>query len=190
MTVNLPHTSLPIATQRAGLICFLFLLLAGCNHEPRQHSNLHEFADLSDRVAQYELGLVYANAIEVDLDYAKAAFYYKKSAEQGYARAQYNLGLMYSEGKGVEPDAAQAFALFERAAVQGLAAAQFTMGVIFKEGYGRSKDIEEAIKWTLMAAQQGYLDAQYNLAVWYGSGDGVEIEIRHFGCEIRKNTRF
>jgi TPR repeat protein len=37
----------------------------------------------------------------VKQDAAEAVKWYRKAAEQGYARAQFNLGLMYAEGKGV-----------------------------------------------------------------------------------------
>ena len=38
----------------------------------------------------------------------KAATWYRKAAEQGYARAQTNLGSLYKDGLGVEPDNEQA----------------------------------------------------------------------------------
>ena len=37
-------------------------------------------------------------------DYAEALRWYRKAAEQGYAKAQYNLGLMYANGHGVHQD--------------------------------------------------------------------------------------
>ena len=41
-------------------------------------------------------------------DDTQAVFWYRKAAEQGYARAENNLGVMYEEGKGVPQDDAQA----------------------------------------------------------------------------------
>ena len=38
---------------------------------------------------------------ETVLDIGEAIYWYKKSAEQGYAKAQYNLGVMYLIGNGV-----------------------------------------------------------------------------------------
>ena len=37
-------------------------------------------------------------------DYAQAAAWYRKAADQGYAGAQYNLGVMYANGQGVPQD--------------------------------------------------------------------------------------
>ena len=41
-------------------------------------------------------------------DYAQAAEWYRKAAEQGTARAQNNIGNMYDKGQGVAQDDAQA----------------------------------------------------------------------------------
>ena len=37
-------------------------------------------------------------------DYAEAAKWFRKAAEQGDAKAQYNLGIMYAKGQGVPQD--------------------------------------------------------------------------------------
>ena len=41
-------------------------------------------------------------------DYAEAARWYRKAADQGEAQAQYVLGLMYDNGQGVTQDYAEA----------------------------------------------------------------------------------
>jgi TPR repeat protein len=55
----------------------------------------------SDASAQFERGLSYYCGGGVLADYSKAAGWYRKSAEQGYAGAQCNLGAMYDSGRGV-----------------------------------------------------------------------------------------
>ena len=40
----------------------------------------------------------------VPQDYAEAAKWYRRAAEQGNANSQYNLGVMYAEGQGVSQD--------------------------------------------------------------------------------------
>ena len=45
----------------------------------------------------------------VPQDYAEAARWYRKAAEQGLAEAQYDLGGMYDIGAGVPHDDADAF---------------------------------------------------------------------------------
>jgi TPR repeat protein len=49
----------------------------------------------------------------------QAAFWYRRSAEQGNAEAQYRLGVLYERGDGVAKDVAQAAAWYRRAADQG-----------------------------------------------------------------------
>ncbi len=51
--------------------------------------------------AQHNLGYCYANGMGVAKDYAKAAEWYRKSAEQGCAEAQYTLAELYANGYGV-----------------------------------------------------------------------------------------
>jgi hypothetical protein len=55
----------------------------------------------------------------VPSDYAEAARWYRKAAEQGYARAQYDLGYMYFYGRGVSQDRKEANRWFAKAADQG-----------------------------------------------------------------------
>ena len=52
----------------------------------------------------------------VPQDYAQAVKWYRKAAEQGYAKAQNNLGVMYRIGQGVPQDYAQAHMWFTLAA--------------------------------------------------------------------------
>ena len=49
-----------------------------------------------------------------------AADWYRKAAEQGYARAQNNLGVMYDNGEGVGQDDVSAYMWFNLAAARGL----------------------------------------------------------------------
>jgi TPR repeat protein len=73
-------------------------------------------------------------------DYAAAASWYRKAAEQGDARAQFNLGIMYAEGEGVPQDYAVAASWFRKAAEQNnpstfvviIAAAAFLAGLCGK----------------------------------------------------------
>ena len=51
----------------------------------------------------------------VPQDYAEAAKWSRKAAEQGNAMAQSNLGLMYENGHGVPQDDVQAYMWFDLA---------------------------------------------------------------------------
>ncbi len=47
---------------------------------------------------------MYDKGLGVTQDYAQAAKWYRKAAEQGHAYAQFNLGYMYRFGQGVPQD--------------------------------------------------------------------------------------
>lgn len=57
-------------------------------------------------------------------NYAEAAEWYRKAAEQGNANAQYSLGHMYLFGQGVRQDSREAANWFQKAAERGNSAAR------------------------------------------------------------------
>jgi TPR repeat protein len=61
------------------------------------------------------LGFLYEKGQGVPQDYAKAAAWYEKAAEQGYAGAQCNLSSLYENGRGVLQDYTKAAEWFEKA---------------------------------------------------------------------------
>lgn len=63
----------------------------------------------------------------VEQNYETAAELYKKSAEQGSARAQNNLALMYEFGEGVSKDLEEAARLYKLAADQHYASAKLNL---------------------------------------------------------------
>jgi len=99
--------------------------------------------------------------------------WFRKAAEQNYARAQYNLGVRYTKGQGVAKDDAEAVKWFRKAAEQNDAWAQAALGVRYAKGQGVAKNKAEAVKWYRKAAEQNVADAQYNLGVCYANGQGV-----------------
>jgi TPR repeat protein len=112
--------------------------------------------------AQFRLGLIYASAKGAAQDYAQAANWYLKAADQSHALAQFNLGVMYARGQGVVKDDAKAGAWIHSAAQLGDAGAQYTLGL---RQHRASMDALpsdapelklEAYKWLHLAAAQGY----------------------------------
>ncbi len=69
-----------------------------------------------DADAQYSLASLYDTGLGVPQDYAAAASWLRKAADQGHATAQYNLGVMYENGRGVPQDYVQAHKWFNLAA--------------------------------------------------------------------------
>ena len=55
--------------------------------------SLRTAAEKGEADAQYSLGNIYQQGLGVDVSYIKAAFWYKKAADQGLAKAQNNLAL-------------------------------------------------------------------------------------------------
>ena len=66
--------------------------------------------------AQFNLGYLYYLGKGVEQDYAEAAKWYRKAADQGHKSALYNLGFLYKNGLGVPQDDVLAHMWFDLAA--------------------------------------------------------------------------
>ena len=130
-------------------------------------------AEGGDKIAQFNLGVMYGNGKGVPQDYKLAVKWYTKAAEQGDAKTQFNLGLMYDNGKGVPQDYKLAVKWYTMSAEQGNAEAQSNLGINYAKGEGVAQDDNLAAKWFRMSAEQGNNEAQYNLGFMYAFGEGV-----------------
>lgn len=83
---------------------FVGLLMVGCEKEESELERTKRLAEGGDKVAQYNLGVVYAKGRGVPKDAKEAVKWYTKSAEQGHAKAQFNLVMMYKNGEGAPQD--------------------------------------------------------------------------------------
>jgi hypothetical protein len=112
-------------------------------------------AEHGDALAQYELGVIYAqgrrapkiidasgmalvwgaDADGVSQDYAEAARWYRMAAMQGHYAAQYNVGAMYHGGQGVEQDHAAAVKWYRKA------------GLVRRQGIRQSRIHVRAWSW-------------------------------------------
>src|ERR1035438_5617609 len=81
-------------------------------------------ANAGDASSQVSVGNTYAKGEGVPQDYAQAAAWYRKAAEQGDAVAQVKLGFLYLNGDGVSQDYTQAAAWYRKGAEQGVVGAQ------------------------------------------------------------------
>jgi len=109
---------------------------------------------------QFSIGWMYYEGNNLPRDYARAAAWYRKAAEQGHAQAQVNLAVMYTEGEGVAASKVEALKWFRQAAEQGFAEGQTALGVMYALGQGVEADLVQANKWLALAAAQGDADAQ------------------------------
>ncbi len=123
-------------------------------------------ADYGNADVQFSMGLKFANGEGAMRDYAQAAEWYHKAADQSHSLAQFNLGMMYAHGQGVTRDAARSVMWYGRAAQQGDAGAQFNLGENCHRASLQGKRADapesriEAYKWYRLAAAQGYQDSE------------------------------
>jgi len=107
-------------------------------------------------------------------DYAEAARWWRKAADQGDSAAQSDLGWLYGSGLGVERNYAESAAWYRKSAEQGNVNGQHWLGHCYLSGNGVAKDEKEAFKWFLAAAKNGNNAAQGDLGRMYAAGSGVE----------------
>ena len=112
-------------------------------------------AKLGHAVAQYNLGLLYANGQGVPKDDAQARQWYEKAAVQGHADAQVNLGSLYDYGRGVPQDFKMAVKWYRRSADQGNDLAQRRLGLLYERGEGVPQDYVQAYMWYKLGAAKG-----------------------------------
>ena len=106
-------------------------------------------------VAQYHLGLLYANGQGVPKDDAQARQWYEKAAVQGYAIAQASLASLYDYGRGGPQDFKMAVRWYLRAANQGNELAQRKLGLLYERGDGVPKDYVQAYMWYKLGTANG-----------------------------------
>ncbi len=118
-----------------------------------------EVADEEPRAAS-RIGYLYLWRDEDNQDFAAAARWFMKAAEQGVAEAQLHLGVMLLNGYGVEENPRRAFKWVKEAADQGLAGANRELGMMYVEGKGVDLDREVGMRYLATAASMGDKSAQ------------------------------
>ena len=112
--------------------------------------------ELAEAYAYFENGIWW---IATGNDFAEAAKWYRKAADQGDPMGQGMLGWLYATGRGVDKDLKTAVEWFRKGAKQGNAEAQFGMGLSVREGwlkpYDSDKDWKTVADWYAKAADSG-----------------------------------
>lgn len=134
---------------------------------------LREAAAAGDSKALFEVGARYAEGRGVPADLAKAAVWYEKSADLGFAPSQYRIGNFYEKGTGVQRDIAKAKTFYQLAADQGNASAMHNLAVLFAMDANGAVDNESAVRWFTKAANLGVKDSQFNLGILAAKGVGM-----------------
>ena len=138
--------------------------------QPDDWQALFSIAESGDPEAQYWLGRIYEAGRLLPIEKQKSAYWYQKSAEQGYAPAEYLVC-----GKRANQDLIEHERCMWRAAENGVAEAQFWLGVAFDQNpwFGVT-DKKEALKWYKRAGEGDLPEAENELGLRYQLGDGVE----------------
>ena len=102
----------------------------------------------------------------------KAAEWYRRSAEHGFAPAQNNLGVLLGDGRGVDRNPREALAWLRRAFRQGDSSAATNIAVTYREnGF-----LQLAVRWLRRSALSGDDGAFVQLGVHYFWGKGVRTD--------------
>jgi uncharacterized protein len=115
----------------------------------------------------FNLGLLYEGQSPGFHDGARALYYFRYTAERGFANSKVELARCYRDGIGVSPDPVQVLNLLEQAADQGNAGALFELFQTYWDGRGVATDRIKAIQWIKKAADIGNPRGQSVLAYQY-----------------------
>ncbi len=162
-------------------------------------------AEGGDSVCMESLAMAYTNGDDVEQDFEKAFYWWKKLADTGNANGQFNTGLHYSKGCGVKRDFAKAAEWMNKAAENGDedapyaakaygeasvnlkkakagdAVAQAALAGFYMqiggslEQFGAGNDYSESFMWAKKAADQGNLDGMYCLGLCYEHARGTDF---------------
>jgi TPR repeat protein len=139
--------------------------------------------DLNSAEGQCEYGeLLYdefdSHGFQDTSKFPAAGEWYRKAAEQGYAKAQYELAEMYNAGQLGEDQRSNCIPWYLKAAAQNNAQAQAVVGELPKfypnNELLKSVNTIEALQ---RGAENGDFVAQYQLARRYQAGDGVANDV-------------
>lgn len=120
--------------------------------------------------AQHDLAALYTSGQGVEIDYGRAAVWFREAANSGIANAAYNLGVMYHQGLGVSKDMTRALDWYRRAAQLGHPEAQYNLGIAYVEGIGTDYNANLAASFFQQAALNGISEAAYNLGIILENG--------------------
>lgn len=159
-----------MSSLRHPLIFCVALILISCGKP-----DLRSKAEAGDPVAQYEVGIMYANGRGVTQNNIEAVKWWRKSADQGHAAAQYKLGTSCHIGDGTPLDYMEAAKWYGKAAFQGHFDAQKYLGIMYLNGLGVPQDRITSEKWFGEWAKKAAPKDFYELAELLG-GEVIFLE--------------
>lgn len=159
--------------MRRGLVLLVPFWLAICGAALAQSGDpevqaIETRARAGEVAAQAAMAQRYHNGDGVLQDYARAADWARRAAEQGDAAAQNLLGRYLSAGLGVAQNSEQALHWLRQAAAQGAPEHLYDLGRLLD-----ATAPEEAAQAYAAAAKAGHVEAAVSLGVLYQAGRGV-----------------
>jgi uncharacterized protein len=120
-------------------------------------------------VAQYRLGMMYAQGIGIERDLSLALRWLKTAAPNYEAAAQQLQAVRYELRNAYTDEFDRSWA----AAQTGDALSMFKLAIMFQDGVGTSPNAARALEWLEKAAQLNVADAQARLGTMYLNGEYV-----------------
>jgi hypothetical protein len=138
-------------------------------------------------IDQYNLGYMFQHGEGITKDSRQAAYWFEKSATQGYVIAQNSLAQMYSGGDGIVQSYTQAAIWYEKAAMHGSSSAQVSLSWYYMNGLGTNLDYKKAAYWNEQGANNGDPEGFNNLGYLYEHGLGVAKDLNK-AAELYQNA--
>ena len=176
-----------------SILSLLFVLLAGMSAQAgpledgldayrlgewdKAFAVLQPLAQAGNPAAQEKIGRLYQRGKGVERDYALAAQWYRRAADQGESQAQTRLAMMLRYGIGPRHDYAEAMKWYRAGAALGNKLAQVGLGYMLMEGVGLPVDYKAAAEWFEKAAAQGDASAMMALGTLCEEGRGVAKDL-------------
>jgi TPR repeat protein len=120
--------------------------------------------------AQYRLGEIYEQGIDVKVNNTTAFLWYQCAAEAELPEAENKVGYFYSKGLGVKKDNQKAVEWYQRAADKGLPKAKCNLAIHYIAGEYLKRDYTKALTLFKESAQSQYPLAEYLLGKMYYLG--------------------
>jgi TPR repeat protein len=113
----------------------------------------------TDPEHHFQLGLIHARGIGVDVNPQTARNWFERAAEAGHPQAQYEMSRIYWQGDGVPSDKTIAAQWAKSAAENGISEAAYLYGAMLVNGDGVARDRRAGRAWIEKAADAGLAKA-------------------------------
>jgi TPR repeat protein len=135
-----------------------------------------EAAGRGEAAAANRAGEGYYSGDGVNVDFARARFYFEKAVHGGYYGSVLRYADMLDRGLGGTADPALALGTLRAAANAGVAEAAFDIGTRYDQAVGVARDARQARQWYELAVARGYPFAAFSLAFLVGHGQGGPVD--------------